>query len=491
MFMLSMTIALILIDSWRGWDARNAQLREAEVATANMARAIAQHAEDTVKAADVAILGIEQQLNQDGWSEEALQRLRMVLEQRVKQVEQINGLFVLNRKGERVVHSLPFTPANANNSDRAYFIYHRDHPDPNAHLGPPIRARSSGEWVFTISRRLNDEQGDFAGVILATISLDYFQKFYDRFNIGKNGSIVLALNSAIMITRRPLRLDSIAKDMHDTTIFKQSQLHQHGTFIFSSAQDGVERIHSFERLNTYPLFVGAALSVDEVLANWRKDYVTRLAVLIFLITLIVLFGFYLIHELRRRLQAEQRDKLNHQKLLELNQTLERLSMQDGLTELANRRSFDLQLQSEMLRARREKTPLALLMIDLDHFKKFNDNYGHLAGDECLRRVATAIKTNLKRAGDLAARYGGEELAVILPATDFDGAWSIAEQLRQAILNLRIAHQANQPGLVSVSIGVHALIPGEATTADYLIEQTDRALYRAKEQGRNRCAGSRT
>ncbi len=419
-FMLFMTATLIGVDSWRAWRSRNAQMQDAQVATANMARAIAQHADDTIKAADVAILGIEQQLNQDGWSEAALLRLRKALIQRVEQVQQINGLFVYDSKGERVLHSLPFTPTISNNSDRAYFIYHRDNPDENAYLGQPVRARSSGEWVFTVSRRLNDQQGKFAGVVLATISLDYFQRFYDRFDIGKNGSIVLALNSAKMITRRPLMPDSIGKDMQSTTIYRQSRSHQRGMFIVKSAQDGVLRIHSYERLAAYPLFVGAALSVDEVLEHWRHDYLLHLLVMLFLISIILIFGFYLIRQLRRRIQAELRNQRDHQKLLELNQTLQRLSMQDGLTELANRRCFDQHLQQELLRAKREKTSLALLMIDLDYFKKFNDRYGHLAGDDCLRKVAAVIKENLTRAGDLAARYGGEELAVVLPVTDFHG-----------------------------------------------------------------------
>ena len=121
------------------------------------------------------------------------------------------------------------------------------------------------------------------------------------------------------------------------------------------------------------------------------------------------------------------------KLLELNRNLELLALEDALTGLANRRQFDLFIHSEMGRARRNVTGLALLMIDVDHFKPFNDHYGHLAGDECLRNISAIITDNIKRPGDLAARFGGEEFAVVLPGTDYVGAFLVAEKIRRAVL----------------------------------------------------------
>lgn len=488
-FIAFVSFSLFLIDCWRSWSTRELQVAEAQTATRNMARAIAQHADDTIKAADVAILGIEQQLLQDGWSEAALKRLRENLIMRVDEVPQINGLFVLDKAGNRMVHSLPFIPAPANNSDRAYFQYHQNNASGGAHIGAPIRSKSTGEWVFTISRRLNDAQGEFGGVILATISLEYFNRFYERFDLGKNGAIVIGLNSAVLLSRRPLQADSVGKDMQQTTVYRESRQHSSGNFTVKSAQDGVVRINSFERLENYPLFVAAALSYDEVLQTWRSDSLMHLFVTVSLISLFIIFGFYLVAQIRLRLQAETRSERDRLALLELNQTLQRLSMQDGLTELANRRCFDQYLEKELQRARREQQSLALLMIDLDYFKRFNDRYGHLAGDDCLRRVALVIKQNLKRPADLAARYGGEEMAVILPATELSGAEIIAELLRQAVVDLHIMHQDNSLGYVSVSIGVHAIVPDQHSTPASLIALTDEALYSAKNQGRNRCVSS--
>ncbi len=489
-FIAFVSFSLFLIDCWRSWNTRELQVAEAQTATRNMARAIAQHADDTIKAADVAILGIEQQLLREGWSEPALKRLRDSLVLRVNEVPQINGLFVLDKAGNRVVHSLPFTPTPANNSDRAYFQYHLNHSGSAAHVGTPIRSKSTGEWVFTISRRLNDDQGQFIGVVLATISLEYFNRFYQRFELGTKGAIVLGHNAAVMLTRRPVQTDSAGKDMRATTVFRESQRYTRGNFTVKSAQDGIVRINSFERLENYPLFVAAALSYDEVLQTWRSDSLMHLSVTVILVSLFIVFGFYLVAQIRLRLHAEMRSERDRVALLELNQTLQRLSMQDGLTELANRRCFDEYLEKELQRARREQQALALLMIDLDYFKRYNDRYGHLAGDDCLRRVAQAIKQNLKRPADLAARYGGEEMAVILPATDIQGAEQIAQQIRQAIVDLQIEHLDNSLGLVSVSVGVHAVKPDLTTTAEQLIKQTDQALYSAKNLGRNRCVSTR-
>lgn len=166
--------------------------------------------------------------------------------------------------------------------------------------------------------------------------------------------------------------------------------------------------------------------------------------------------------------------------------LKTLAAKDGLTGLANRRCFDQALETEWSRAQRAKKPLALLFADVDHFKLFNDQHGHQSGDECLRAVAAIIGESACRPTDLAARYGGEEFAIILPETDREGACKLAERLRQAIMDLRIAHGASGAGpWVTLSIGVAMQVPGNDVGPDWLLEQADQALYAAKHSGRNR------
>ena len=159
---------------------------------------------------------------------------------------------------------------------------------------------------------------------------------------------------------------------------------------------------------------------------------------------------------------------------------------DGLTGIANRRHFDVAIEREHRRARRHGTPLSLLMIDIDHFKAYNDHYGHQKGDQCLIQVAAALSGMLKRSADLMARYGGEEFAMILPDTDTAQATQMAEAIRARAEALAIAHaHGGNSGVVTVSIGVATRSVASAVNIDTLIGAADRALYRAKKNGRNR------
>jgi diguanylate cyclase (GGDEF)-like protein/PAS domain S-box-containing protein len=165
--------------------------------------------------------------------------------------------------------------------------------------------------------------------------------------------------------------------------------------------------------------------------------------------------------------------------------MESLVVVDALTGIANRRRFDEALATEWRRALREGDKLSLLLIDADHFKRYNDTYGHVRGDSCLKQIAEAAMDVVLRPGDLVARYGGEEFAVVLPGTDETGAKAVAEDICQAVRNRRLAHDGNAPGIVTVSVGCATVIPQRGKTPQDLIESADQALYRAKGRGRNR------
>lgn len=176
-----------------------------------------------------------------------------------------------------------------------------------------------------------------------------------------------------------------------------------------------------------------------------------------------------------------------QALQAANDKLTALSVMDGLTRIPNRRRFDECLEAEWERHNREQGQLSIILCDIDYFKKFNDTYGHQAGDECLKQVARAIHGCACRASDLAARYGGEEFAVILPNTDTAGAMVIAERIRSAVQALEVEHRASDVSPhVSLSLGVGTLVPDPDTSKEILLENADKALYAAKENGRNQC-----
>ena len=167
-----------------------------------------------------------------------------------------------------------------------------------------------------------------------------------------------------------------------------------------------------------------------------------------------------------------------------NAALEELASADPITGLANRRRFDVFIRQEWQRSSRSRQPLSLLLIDIDHFKKFNDGYGHPAGDDCIRKVADALRSAAHRVTDLCCRYGGEEFAVVLVDTDADGALTVAESIRQRVEQLRIPHADAPSGIVTVSIGVATRADGRYASVNELISACDAALYQVKEDGRN-------
>ncbi len=175
----------------------------------------------------------------------------------------------------------------------------------------------------------------------------------------------------------------------------------------------------------------------------------------------------------------------YEQLQRVNQELEKLAMTDGLTQVANHRFFNQKLKNEWNRLCREVAPLSLILCDIDYFKRYNDTYGHLAGDSCLQRVATALRQSVKRSSDLVARYGGEEFAIILPNTDLEGATHLAEMICTQIRSLKIPHRNSQiKPYLTLSVGVATTIPMPFLTPETLILTTDYALYQAKTNGRD-------
>lgn len=183
-------------------------------------------------------------------------------------------------------------------------------------------------------------------------------------------------------------------------------------------------------------------------------------------------AFFALREMKKQLE-------------ESNRKLQKMSMQDGLTGISNRRHFDETLDEQLNIASKTQAPLSLILIDIDHFKLYNDHYGHQGGDDCLSKVAKAIEKECKNSEDMAARYGGEEFVVLLPATPEEHAFSVADRIRKAVEKLNIEHKKSSTAdHVSISLGIGTMEPNEQLDAKALIERADGALYKAKEEGRN-------
>ncbi len=176
----------------------------------------------------------------------------------------------------------------------------------------------------------------------------------------------------------------------------------------------------------------------------------------------------------------------HVQLKKQMKLFENMAFLDGLTGIANRRQFDQELEKEWRRMMRQNAPLSLLLMDIDYFKKFNDHYGHAAGDDCLRLVAQTVARIIKRPGDLVARYGGEEFAIILPNTNESGAYAVAEAMRFAVDRLKLTHVTSLvTDHVTISLGLTSDIPERQANLQDFVNRADHALYQAKSSGRNR------
>jgi len=477
LFTILVCVSITSITLWQLREARNHELAMANTSASNLSRSMAQQADDAFDEASIPVAGIIERLNYDGLEAARSPRMHDYLRATAASVEQIQGLFIYDKDGNWAGTSLGRTPANANNADRAYFQFHKAIDSELPHVGSAIRSRTTGDWVIPLSRRINDAQGNFAGVVLATIELVYFDRFFDRFDIGEKGVITLALADGTVLARRPSTTTSTGTSIAQGELFsKYLSEHYEGTATVVSMLDQIKRIYGYKRLDRYPLVVLAGLSEYEVLDGWRQNAWRSLLVIVCVLVANVLFGVLLFQQIRSGLRAETQLRI-------ASHSLEKLALQDSLTGLANRRHFQELLSLEF--ADINPHPLSLIMIDIDLFKSYNDAYGHVAGDKCIVTVAQCIRDSLNRTGDLAVRYGGEEMAIFLPYNDAAGAYVLAEKIRLAVLARNLEHAGNPLGIVSISLGVYSCLPQECPTLETFVERADTALYAAKHKGRNR------
>lgn len=342
-------------------------------------------------------------------------------------------ILLLDKHGEVLADSASVVPRTGNYADREYFRSHIDNPDPGMMISPPFRARTAEhDWRISFSRRLSNENGEFIGVAEAAMRLSYFNELFKNLDIGRNGSINLISHDGVLLAQQPpLADDLIGKSFSNRPNFVRILREGNGSFGSVSSVDRMHRLYTFSQVGDLPLIVVVALSIDEVFAAWQRTALLisgatgALCIALFWLT------WQLCRELRRRQDAEQE--------------LARLAAVDALTGLANRRTLDQVMNNEWARARRTNQPLSLLMVDVDHFKSFNDRFGHPLGDQALRAVAQNVGTCAGRPADLAARYGGEEFAIVLPETDSVGAAVLAERIRASIAALPPCRlSANRP-----------------------------------------------
>ncbi|MGS0891895.1 diguanylate cyclase [Burkholderia stagnalis] len=383
----------------------------------------------------------------------------------------LGSMFVLDRRGNIVIDSGASPPRQGNFADRDYFAVHRAPLARGLFVGRPYASRlRGGALTMALSRRITLPDGAFGGVVVGTLSIDYFRALLDGLAVGRHGTAAIVEINGALVSRLPFDARVVGLDLHDSPLFVAALRGREGVLTGTGAIDDVRRIHVYKRLPGLPLIVDVAPAEVDIYASWRHRTIWT-AVLIGLFTGFIAWGSLLLsRELRQRQIAESK--------------LYRLAHTDALTGLDNRGTFDAVLAKEAQRASRSGRPLSVLFVDVDHFKAFNDYYGHLAGDDVLHRVAQCASRCLHRDSDHVARYGGEEFVVTLPDTDAPGAAIVAEGIRRAIEELGIAHARSPYGRVTASIGAATAADGRVD-ASALLRLADEALYRAKSGGRNR------
>ena len=492
MFLLLTSLFVIGINAWSLWNSWQQKVSERKDDARNLSVSLAKQAEDAILQVDITLADAVRQLRQRGNDYAATPAFLHQLKEQQSKLPQLHGLFIYDTAGHWVASSGNFIPTNASNADRDYFIWHRTHNDTNLLISHVIRSRSTGDLVIPVSVRLNDAQGNFAGVALATVRVDYFRQYYSYFSLGEKDTLGLILADSSALYIRPFSDAYIGRMLSTSPLFEtELKAASSGNATWRSSFDGVERVFGYARLERYPLIVTAGYDLASIRMAWLSGNLLNVLLNLALLGIINGIGVLVLRQVGTNVRNQLELSFVRDELTTINHTLQSLALVDGLTGLANRRQFDALLEQALLRSHKTGDPLALIMIDIDFFKRYNDTYGHVSGDECLQDVAQALKGSVQYHGDVVARYGGEEFAIIMPNTDFSEAKIVADEAVRSVMELGIAHETTETaaGVVTISAGYFALISkGDPSEAEQLKREADQALYQAKRNGRNQAYG---
>ena len=401
------------------------------------------------------------------------------LARQLRQSWRIRSVMAFDEKGHQFVSSQPQVQDWFDLSRTDAFDLHSKQNNSDLRIGSPVRSPTNDDWMIPFTHRLDKPDGSFGGILVATIRVDYFAGFYK--SLGKTSGAIISLLSrdGTLLSRYPPTEDmigrNVANDLWKTDVLTKPE----GTLRLTSPVDAVDRVYGFKNTSDYSLVLFVGLSRDAVLAGWLRNALIHLVGAAGLIALFALIGMKLAKNVALRHTSEI--------------ALAKLARTDSLTGVMNRRSFDDAFGKAWMQAASSEKPLSLLLLDVDHFKAFNDTYGHPAGDTCLQLVATAMIETVYKPADRVARYGGEEFAVLLPDTGEASAMIFAERIRAAIESLAIPNKGSSvQSTLTVSIGVSTRRPSidnPDTMADFLSD-ADRALYKAKFFGRNQVQSTR-
>lgn len=495
----------------------------ATVATRNIARLLDQQISGVLGKIDIVLqTSSNSYVDMTGSSTVDTEKLNQSLTRQASLVPEIASLRIADKNGiVRFGTTVPESPP-VNLSDRDYFRMARESSSNSVIVVGPIFARITQAWVMVLARRINAPDGSFAGVVYANLLCDHFEEILSLASLGPHGAATIRTADLALVHRFPDTKNAIGS--RDVSMQLRDVITAHpegGEYIAVTKLDGVERSNAF-RLLKYPLYVIVGSATEDYLGAWKQNafLISCLAGITLLITWISIIRIYLgqcklnddiekrtqiasalehVVAERRQLytvlenqknELEQANATLEQKVAErtvelskVNQALERVARRDALTGLGNRLSTDEHLHEEFLRMKRTAATYSILLIDIDHFKRVNDTFGHEQGDKVLKHVARTLN-HACRSTDFVGRFGGEEFLAILPNTIADDAIVVAEKMREAVA----VSEEPMVGKVTVSIGAAEATPGDHEETDAL-RLADKNLYRAKANGRNQVIGN--
>jgi diguanylate cyclase (GGDEF)-like protein/PAS domain S-box-containing protein len=601
-FMVASATAIFLgLMAWSEVSSWNAQISRMNSYLVQTAKAIEQHTDDVIEVAKQPLAGLVFQAQKDSKSVLQCLELMRTMREMAKKSPYLRSLAYIGADGRLIESTTATLSSGTDLSGRSYFKFHKNSPDRNAYIdGPfngPLNSPAANQWYITLSQRVNDDRGHFAGVMLVTVNVDQFINFFNGFNILGDGAFAMINGAGRLLVRAPLDQQAMGTSIAETPFYKDAlSKRDQGDYQYRSPFDGAQKTSGYYKSPTTQITSLVAVSTSAIWWRWIDTAKTRWLCALMAIVAAVVMGFRLRNQwiLRARdsviiaaREAEFRlianassdlieklddngireyvsaasqsvldraaDELVGSSVMEgydtaarqywsealanmaagspierlvfrrkkdsgemawletvitrvrsldvgggmvavtrdvtsqrlLQEELDWLANTDELTQLSNKRHFNAQMKLRSAEAIKTGTPLSLLLLDADRFKLFNDTYGHLPGDHCLRMIATEISASIRPGVDLAARYGGEEIAILLPGLSQDQALSMAGTIRKRIAALKIDHAKNLPwGHVTVSIGVATLIHEPHEGEDALFIRADQALYKAKGSGRN-------
>ena len=448
-------------------DARTAAWERAAETATSLISAVESDIARNIESYDLSIQGVIDNLQHPGIDSISPDLRQLVLFDRSATARHLDALVVLDQNGFVRYDSRSVNPNHADRSTRDYFKLHKGTGLTSLFISRPFTSRSDSTPVIALSRRMSNPDGSFAGVVVGSLKLSYFAELFKSAALGANGNITLFHDDGTVIMRWPQQ-EVVGRNFKNAEIFKYAAMAHDGRFESPSATDGTRRLFVFSRIGELPLLLSVGQTTTDIYAEWRR-YAVVIGLLIALLCVIGgTLAWYLAREMRRRAVAERK--------------LSVLATTDGLTGLSNRRHLNDAMHREWRRAMRESAPLTLMMIDADHFKTYNDQHGHQAGDRLLQTISAAMFRSISRPADTASRYGGDEFAVLLPGTTSEGAIMVAEKIRTCLTALCAENGVPASNL---SIGIASRVPKPGDMFGDLLASADEALYCAKDKGRNR------